>query len=198
MFNKSKYTKWYLQIMQRAELRTRPKEYCEKHHKIPKSVGGSNAKNNLVVLTAREHILAHYLLSKMMIDKAHILSMSRAFAIMSRKNSKLPRGRIPSHILVAMRKASAKSSALKDPKNRFNPANCTQEYRDKMAKASTGKAGAWRKGAKDTDESRLKKSIAGKKKIFSAEHRANLTLANTRKREQKAALLSMELLRGVC
>lgn len=38
--------------------------YYEKHHIIPKSLGGSNNDDNLVLLTAREHYLAHYLLCK--------------------------------------------------------------------------------------------------------------------------------------
>jgi hypothetical protein len=39
-------------------------EYYEKHHIIPKSMGGSNSNENLVCLTAREHYLAHWLLAK--------------------------------------------------------------------------------------------------------------------------------------
>ena len=38
--------------------------YYETHHIIPKSLGGNNSKSNLVLLTAREHFLAHYLLCK--------------------------------------------------------------------------------------------------------------------------------------
>lgn len=39
--------------------------YFEKHHILPKSLGGSNDKENLVKLTAREHFLCHWLLVKM-------------------------------------------------------------------------------------------------------------------------------------
>jgi hypothetical protein len=39
--------------------------YKEKHHVIPKSFGGSNKKENLVELTAREHFICHWLLTKM-------------------------------------------------------------------------------------------------------------------------------------
>lgn len=38
--------------------------YCERHHIIPKCLGGSDLKNNLVNLTAREHFIAHMLLWK--------------------------------------------------------------------------------------------------------------------------------------
>ncbi|CAB4153686.1 HNHc domain containing protein [uncultured Caudovirales phage] len=36
--------------------------YYESHHIIPRWKGGNNSKSNLVLLTAREHYLAHYLL----------------------------------------------------------------------------------------------------------------------------------------
>lgn len=41
-----------------------PGAYSERHHIIPKSLGGSNRKSNLVRLTAREHFVAHWLLAK--------------------------------------------------------------------------------------------------------------------------------------
>ena len=37
-----------------------------KHHIIPKCLGGSNASENLVRFTAREHFIAHLLLTKML------------------------------------------------------------------------------------------------------------------------------------
>jgi hypothetical protein len=42
---------------------TKEKGY-EIHHIIPKSIGGSNKKSNLVKLTYREHFIAHRMLSK--------------------------------------------------------------------------------------------------------------------------------------
>ena len=38
--------------------------YVEKHHIIPRCMGGENSKNNLVKLTPEEHFLAHQLLVK--------------------------------------------------------------------------------------------------------------------------------------
>lgn len=38
--------------------------YCERHHILPRSLGGSNANSNLVRLTYRDHIFAHALLLK--------------------------------------------------------------------------------------------------------------------------------------
>ena len=60
----SKYAKWYFQIIETRKYNP-PTEYCEKHHIIPRSLGGSNAEENLVKLTAREHFVVHLLLTKM-------------------------------------------------------------------------------------------------------------------------------------
>lgn len=40
-------------------------EYTEKHHIVPKCMGGSNDKANITKLSAREHFVAHQLLVKM-------------------------------------------------------------------------------------------------------------------------------------
>lgn len=39
--------------------------YYEVHHIIPRSLNGTNCKNNLAMLTAREHFICHWLLVKM-------------------------------------------------------------------------------------------------------------------------------------
>jgi len=55
------YQKIYNQIIERAQNR-KLEGYKERHHIIPKCMGGSNDKSNLVELTAREHFLCHWLL----------------------------------------------------------------------------------------------------------------------------------------
>ncbi len=55
------YQKIYIQIIERAQNR-KLEGYKEKHHIMPKCLGGSNEKENLIELTAREHFLCHRLL----------------------------------------------------------------------------------------------------------------------------------------
>ena len=62
----------YDQIIDRAKNRKKPDCYCELHHIIPKSLGGSNDKENLVYLTAREHFIAHWLLKNIHKNKQMI------------------------------------------------------------------------------------------------------------------------------
>jgi len=57
------YLSIYNSIMQQA--RNRTLEYgFERHHVIPKSLGGANNLSNLVQLTLREHFVAHKLLTR--------------------------------------------------------------------------------------------------------------------------------------
>ena len=66
LFFQSKYTRWYFSIISRAQIRTLAADtYRERHHIIPRSLGGSNDQDNIVQLTAREHFICHWLLTKM-------------------------------------------------------------------------------------------------------------------------------------
>ncbi len=101
MYLHNKYTTWYNNIITNAQVRVID-GYTEKHHIIPKSFGGSNKKDNLVSLTAREHFICHLLLTKMthgkqqqqMIHSAHFLMtnhkiQSRTYEMVKRMKSEL-------------------------------------------------------------------------------------------------------------
>lgn len=64
----NKYSKTYYNLVNsRKELNRQRSDKCyyENHHIIPKSLGGSNKKDNMVLLTPREHCIAHLLLVRM-------------------------------------------------------------------------------------------------------------------------------------
>ena len=63
MFTENKYHRWYFEIIKNAQSRVLH-TYSETHHIIPKCLGGSDLKQNLVELTAREHFICHWLLTK--------------------------------------------------------------------------------------------------------------------------------------
>jgi len=62
------YKRVYEELIERGVKRGWTKKtascYTERHHIVPKSMGGSNDSENLVELTAREHYIAHWLLYK--------------------------------------------------------------------------------------------------------------------------------------
>ncbi len=71
MFLNNKYTSWYWSIITRAQLRVLcVPQYTERHHIVPRCMGGSNAKSNLVILTAKEHYIVHLLLPRMVQGQA--------------------------------------------------------------------------------------------------------------------------------
>ena len=75
------YQKHYNLLIEKAQNRTiLPTEYKENHHIIPRCLGGSDDKTNLVALMADEHFIAHLLLAK--IHKNHLGLVSAAVGMM--------------------------------------------------------------------------------------------------------------------
>ena len=80
------YLKHYCNLIRNAERRTLPEGYTEKHHTFPKSIFGKN--NRIVVLTTREHYIAHALLEKIYIKRYGLnnwrtIKMNKAHILMS-------------------------------------------------------------------------------------------------------------------
>jgi hypothetical protein len=80
----NKYTRWYNNITENAKFRIID-GYTERHHIHPRSLGGTNDKDNLVNLTAREHFICHWLLTKMHTGEARG-KMINALYLMQGKN----------------------------------------------------------------------------------------------------------------
>lgn len=142
----NKYTRIYNKIISRAITRTIV-GYQEKHHIIPQSLGGSNAKENIVRLTAREHFICHWLLTKMTVgdDRA---KMVYALRMMSVTNDQQQRyiNQITARVYETYR----------------------TEYALNHSKTMTGRT-AKNKGRAMSDEQKKKLSIAQTGKKYSAE-----------------------------
>jgi NUMOD3 motif len=71
VFLENKYSRWYKNIILAAQTQERKRTkmiYFEKHHILPKSLGGNNESDNLVWLTSKEHLICHLLLCYMIDD----------------------------------------------------------------------------------------------------------------------------------
>lgn len=83
------YEKLYNSLIDSRKKLNRKKKfgtYYESHHILPKSLGGSNNKDNLILLTPKEHFVAHLLLWKY----TKTLQMTHAlFFMSSNKKGKL-------------------------------------------------------------------------------------------------------------
>lgn len=76
------YKRIYDSIITHAQNNERT-EYTEIHHIIPRCIGGLDDSDNLVKLTAREHFICHYLLTKIYIMYTpEWLKMNHAFGMM--------------------------------------------------------------------------------------------------------------------
>lgn len=183
----NKYTKTYFRLMNHAMLRHQPDGYVERHHVIPRSLGGSDEPENVVVLTAREHYIAHLLLTKMTtgIDKR---KMSFALLCFNRRNPNHPGRTLPKSKLYAYsRKLLSETSVDPETAAKISRANkgkrrspehieairrthtgklVSTETRAKMSAAKKGKT-----GRKWSDSSKAKLSAANRGRKLSQEVR---------------------------
>jgi hypothetical protein len=113
LFTANKYTSWYYDIVTRAKTRALD-SYTEKHHIVPRSLGGDNSVENLVNLTAREHFICHWLLTKMVSNKKEKYQMWNAFSCMLyRENPHQERYKISSRVFENIKSAGAKLKSEK-------------------------------------------------------------------------------------
>ena len=168
----NKYNQWYTNIVDRACTR-HTNGYTEKHHIVPQSLGGSNDKNNLVNLTAREHFICHWLLTKIYAGEAKA-KMIYALNGMKRSNKFAQRyeTKITARVYENLKKefSAIHSSTMKGraPWNKGIP--ITEEQRAKNQKSAVGK--------KHTDIAKAKISEAqiGRKKSKETKNKISAAL----------------------
>lgn len=132
----NKYEIWYSRLIDHAKNRAWSKKtapcYVERHHIIPKSIGGTNDKQNLVFLTAREHCIAHLFLCRFG-NKNQRIKMTNALQRFMSSNNTI-------------------SSVLYE--------SCRKRFSKMISERLIGNT--YRLGKVDSDETRKKKSVPGK------------------------------------
>lgn len=176
------YERIYNQIIERAKneetLCIRKKNngnYYERHHIIPKCLDGTNDKENLVLLTAREHFLCHWILARIYTNNNKITS---AFWAMCNQRKKSVIRYIPNSRIYQEAREMHSKNISKIKKGR----KMSDDTKKKLSEANKGQI-PWNKGLKyegsklDSVRSHLSNpkrcakisnSMKGKKK--SAEH----------------------------
>lgn len=153
-------------------------KYCERHHIIPKCMGGTDAEDNLIDLFAREHFIAHRLLA---LENPNNKSLVASWWCMCylRKNN------INQEICTPEEYEEARINFSNSQKGRI----VSQETRDKIGKANKGhsvsletrqKISKKLTGTKLSEETKQKLSIIGKKN-FTPEMKQKLIEANKNK-----------------
>lgn len=204
MFLDNKYYKWYKELTSEQD---RSLEcYTEKHHIIPRSIGGKDSKENLVVLTAREHYIAHLLLTKcvkksyrgkilcayIMMAQVKDRNQERFYKINSRifesrkiESNKLKMGY--RHTKEAREKISKNLKGV--PKPEF-----TDEHKSNISNGHKGQ-NAWNKGlvgvVKYSDETRGKMSKSAKGRVVKDSTKNKLSILS------KSTIVCYDKIKGV-
>lgn len=172
----SKYIKYYNNLIANAQTRIIC-GYTENHHIIPKCMGGTNNKENLVRLTAREHYVAHQLLVKIYPGNNKLIYACLAMCIENKTHT--GSDRINNRIYEWLRIKCSES--LKGKNNPFYGKKHTEETRKLISIAAQNRTG-WTHS--EESKTKMSNSQLGSKnhnygKQASEETRNKLRLANT-------------------
>lgn len=144
MFKNNRYTIIYKFIVARAKSESRSKKdsvYYENHHIIPRSLGGTDTPENLVLLTSREHYFCHRLLTRMT-DGRNLSKMYSAFCFMVFGPTKFQK-RFPTsrHLAIAKqlaRKRQPCPSAIAKMAASLTGRKLTEEHKINISKGAVG------------------------------------------------------------
>lgn len=188
MFLDNKYTNWYDAIITNAIHREELLDYIERHHILPKSLGGSNRKDNIVKLTAKEHFVCHLLLTKMVIG-VYRRSMVFAARNMLYSNAYQKRQKITGKIYeIIKRDAALETSKMNSGKEAWNkglPGNFTgmkhsDETKELMSRSQTGVLKPRTMPTSDIAREHISVAKAGKKRApFSEEWKKNISVGTS-------------------
>jgi len=165
-------------------------QYYECHHIVPVSLGGENKVDNLVVMTYRQHVLAHWMLAKLT-DSG---SMWRALSMMVGQSEDLESGAILStrkylrrhRIRWVYNESTDKQKQIRSDENlsegfRYGRRPVSKSTRDKLGKA-------WKTRPGHSEETRAKIARANIGQKHSEETRAKMRGPRTFSDSHKAAL----------
>ncbi len=153
------YQKIYTNLIDRAISRI-SEGYVEKHHIVPRCLGGSNSKNNIVALYPEEHYLAHLLLCRLNKGNSKLL-----YAAMNMTSgAMINNGKRNNKAYGWLRRQYAESMSGDN-----NPARRDPNLQKEAAKK--------RVGQKRTEETKAKMSSAQKGRTFSEETKLKMAEA---------------------
>lgn len=148
------YQRIYNLLIERGKNRDLGDVYKERHHIIPRCIGGSDLDDNLVHLTPEEHFLAHQLLVKIFPGNAKLIFALSAMC-MNADSKKM----IRNNKMFGWIKRNISECRKGIPRS--------IETRQKLSAANKGK--------KLSDEAKLKISEKSKGRKLTTEHKANIS-----------------------
>lgn len=122
------YKKIYNRIVENALNREIPETYTEKHHIIPKCLGGSDDCSNIAILTCREHIICHILLAKIYPHNYKILYAMTAMTMNANGNRT-----VTARQLAFSRESLIKAASMRPPTRGMLGKRHTKESIEKIS-----------------------------------------------------------------
>ena len=153
------YSAHYARLINRARSRVLD-GYCERHHVMPRCIGGTDDPENLVDLTPEEHYIAHQLLVKMHPSSPGLVWAAIRQARESRGNK--------AYGWLRRRNAQIASAQMRGDKRNAGK-KLSAAHREKISRAMTGRT--------FSSYTRLKLSEAFRGRYISPEARAKISLA---------------------
>ena len=181
MFIDNKYKTWYYAIIQKAKTRLEIDGYFEKHHIVPKCLGGTDDLVNLVKLTSREHYVCHRLLVKMVAGQAKYKMDSAVFMMaLQSRNHKGERLTVSSRQYTKLKELHSDSVSARLKGRKLAP--FSEEHKRNISKAHTGKTAtpevlAILKKGRECPISKAKRISTMTGKTRSDEAKINMSLA---------------------
>lgn len=168
----NKYTRWYYSIIDSARNRHLDAEiYIEKHHIIPKKLGGGNQSSNIVALTPREHFVCHLLLTRMTLGCDRHMMIHAAWT-MARTRKNL---RVSSRSYAVLKEAASK--ILSDKSKGVSKGPHSEDHKRKLREAAI-------KRYQDPEQRRLA-SIQNTGRTISTESRIKMSDSAKARKDRK-------------
>ncbi len=156
--------------------------YTEEHHIIPKCMGGTNDKENLVRLPAREHIMAHLLLSRAYPDNRKVVFATNAMLMgngVERVNRFQALRCFSTRIISSIRETSGRAMRGKGNPMFGKTGELAPCYGRKLSDESRERISRGNKGKEKTPEHRRNLSESKKGVKLSESHRKSISEAQT-------------------
>jgi len=157
MFSNTKYTKWYYKIIKKYSILDE-NVFTEKHHIIPKSLGGQDIETNLVRVSPRVHYVLHLLLFKMTSGMA---KRKMYFAVWNMSHSRAVKNGAMYEVLRKQCKEHIKHIQPKIPWNKGKKNCYSEETKEKFRRTRKGKTygKVWRIKYKETEYNSIKECM---------------------------------------
>src|ERR1700737_2110348 len=196
------YQRHYDALIERARNRKLTGDK-ERHHAIPRCMGGGNDKHNLVDLTGPEHYVAHQLLCKIYPEKTKLAFAANAMRLLrGNRDPSVPKNKGYGWLrkLHAKAMGDLKRGKTLTPEHKAKVSAgltgrpVSSETREKISNSNSGKKrtaecvermAASHRGKTISDEHRAAVSVAHKGKPKSPETKAKMSAANSGKKRSE-------------